>query len=160
MFVIDVSSASIQSGMLYNCVNAIKQSLDELPGLPRTQIGFITFDSAIHFYNLKSTLNAPQMLLVSDFQSDITLPLPEDLLVNLQDSRKIVDQLLDLLPNMFINTNVNVTCTGPALQAAKKVISHIGGKLLLFQSSLPTLGEGSLKVRENPRMLGKISANQ
>jgi hypothetical protein len=36
---VDVSSASIQSGMLQSCVNAIKESLDQLPGAPRTQIG-------------------------------------------------------------------------------------------------------------------------
>ena len=32
------------------------------------------------------------------------------------------------------------TCTGPALNAAKKVMQHVGGKLLLFQSSLPSIG--------------------
>jgi protein transport protein SEC24 len=31
----------------------IKSCLDELPGFPRTQVGFITFDSTIHFYNMK-----------------------------------------------------------------------------------------------------------
>lgn len=31
----------------------IRSCLDELPGSPRTQIGFITFDSTIHFYNMK-----------------------------------------------------------------------------------------------------------
>ena len=61
--------------MLQSCVNAIKSSLDELPGSPRTQVGFITFDSSIHFYNLKSTLTAPQMLVVSDV-SDVIMPLP------------------------------------------------------------------------------------
>jgi protein transport protein SEC24 len=36
---VDVSSVSVQSGMLQSCVNAIKDSLDRLPGSPRTQIG-------------------------------------------------------------------------------------------------------------------------
>jgi hypothetical protein len=45
--------------------------------------GFITFDSSIHFYNLKSSLASPQMHVVSDV-SDVILPVPEDLLVNLQ----------------------------------------------------------------------------
>jgi protein transport protein SEC24 len=152
-FVIDVSSVSIASGMLQSCVNAIKASLDELPGAPRTQIGFITFDSTIHFYNLKSTLAAPQMLVVPDI-SDIILPLPEDLLVNLHDSRTVVDALLDSLPGMFRNNTAVNTCTGPALTSAKNVMGHIGGKLCLFQSSLPTIGEGSLKPRDNPRLLG------
>ena len=31
----------------------IKSCLNELPGSTRTQIGFITFDSTIHFYNMK-----------------------------------------------------------------------------------------------------------
>ena len=99
-FVIDVSESAIASGMLHSLVSAVKASLDDLPGAPRTQIGFITFDSTIHFYNLKSTLNAPQMLVVSDV-SDVIMPLPEDLLVNLADSRAIVEQLLDSLPTMF-----------------------------------------------------------
>ncbi len=38
-FVIDVSSTSAASRMLSSCVKAIKESLDSLPGLPRTQIG-------------------------------------------------------------------------------------------------------------------------
>jgi hypothetical protein len=44
--------------------------------------------------------------------------------------------------------------SGPALLAAKRVIQHVGGKLLLFQSTLPTIGEGALKMRDNPRLLG------
>jgi protein transport protein SEC24 len=111
----DVSSVSVQSGMLQSCVNAIKDSLDRLPGAPRTQIGFITFDSAIHFYNLKSSLASPQMLVVSDV-SDVILPLPEDILVNLQESRQVVESLLDSLPNLFAHSttaNINGTNTLP-----------------------------------------------
>jgi protein transport protein SEC24 len=94
------------------------------------------------------------MLVVSDV-SDVIIPLPEDLLVNLADSRAVVDALLDSLPTMFKHgSSTPNSCTGPALMAAKRVIQHLGGKLMLFQSSLPTIGEGSLKPRENPRMLG------
>jgi protein transport protein SEC24 len=123
-FVIDVTSSASSSGMLRSCVNAIKKSLDDLPGAPRTQVGssllppspsfplaltplalsscsgFITFDSSIHFYNLKSSLKAPQMLVVSDI-TDVIMPSPEDLLVNLSESREIVDSLLDSLVSMF-----------------------------------------------------------
>lgn len=159
-FVIDVSEASIANGMINCMVNAIKESLDDLPGSVRTQIGFITFDSCIHFYNLKSSLNSPQMLVVSDI-NDVILPLPEDLLVNLHESRAVVECLLDSLPSMFGASKVQVggspmgvSCTGPALMAAKRVIQHLGGKLCLFQSSLPSLGEGALKMRENPRLIG------
>ena len=60
------------------------------------------------------------MLVVSDI-NDVILPLPEDLLVNLQDSRAVVDSLLDSLPSMFkTSTNSINTCLGPALMAAKR----------------------------------------
>ena len=115
--------------------------------------GFITFDSHIHFYNLNSKLTSPHMMVVSDV-TDVILPLPEDLLVNLHDSRAVVEALLDSLPSMFKSSTSTSSCTGPALNAAKRVIQHLGGKLVLFQSSLPTIGEGALKMRENPRLLG------
>jgi protein transport protein SEC24 len=51
-------------------------------------------------------------------------------------------------------TSPHVHIPGPALLAAKRVIQHVGGKLLLFQSTLPTIGEGALKMRDNPRLLG------
>jgi hypothetical protein len=34
------------------------------------------------------------------------------------------------------------------------VASHIGGKLLLFQSSVPSLGVGKVKPRDNPQLYG------
>ena len=109
LFVIDVSTQAVQSGALEATVETIKNNLDKLPGSPRTQIGFITFDTVIHFYNLKHTLNAPQMMVVSDL-NDVFLPIPEDLLVNLAESQSMVNQLLESLPEMFKDN--------PAQQAA------------------------------------------
>lgn len=57
------------------------------------------------------------MMVVGDLD-DIFVPLPDDLLVNLSDSRNVVDTFLDSLPTMF-QDNVNVeSALGPALKAA------------------------------------------
>lgn len=145
-FLIDVSITAVRCGMLETIANTIKSCLDELPGNPRTQIGFLTFDSTLHFYNLKSSLTQPQMMVVGDLD-DIFVPLPDDLLVNLSDSRNVVDTFLDSLPTMF-QDNVNVeSALGPALKAAFMIMSQLGGKLLVFQSTLPSLGIGRLKLR-------------
>ncbi|CAA6666223.1 unnamed protein product [Spirodela intermedia] len=145
-FLIDVSAFAVRSGMLEIVANTIKSRLDELPGSPRTQIGFITFDSTLHFYNLKSSLTQPQMMVVADLD-DIFVPLPDDLLVNLSESRNVVDAFLDSLHTMF-QENVNVeSALGPALRAAFMVMSQLGGKLIVFQSTLPSLGVGRLKLR-------------
>ncbi len=52
------------------------------------------------------------MLVVSDV-TDVILPLPEDILVNLAESRAVVEALLDALPTMFKQQNASPTsCTG------------------------------------------------
>ncbi|GBF93637.1 COP-II coat subunit, partial [Raphidocelis subcapitata] len=96
-----------------------------------------------------STLTAPQMLVVTELDEPF-LPLPDDLLVNLRDSRGAVDALLEALPAQWPNANMQLpdSATGPALQAAFLVMSHLGGKMLLFQGSAPSLGAGKFKARE------------
>lgn len=61
------------------------------------------------------------MMVVSDLE-DIFVPLPDDLLVNLSESRSVVDAFLDSLPSMF-QDNVNVeSAFGPALKAAYMIM--------------------------------------
>lgn len=60
------------------------------------QVGVCTFDSMVHYYSLKSNLSQPQLYVVPDL-ADPFLPVPDDLLVNLSDSRAVVETLLDSL---------------------------------------------------------------
>ncbi|GBG28457.1 Protein transport protein SEC24 [Hondaea fermentalgiana] len=152
-FVIDVSFEAVQSGMLATAVKAIQECLDKLPGAPRTQVGFITYDYAVHYYSLNSNLSQPKMFVVSDLD-ELFLPCPEDLLVNLADSREVVDMLLDSLPRIHSKSQTHDIASGSAIQAAYRVMVHIGGKMIVFQSKLPTLGKGKLAHRENVRLLG------
>eukprot|EP00271_Cylindrocystis_brebissonii_P021942 TRINITY_DN8176_c0_g1_i1.p1 TRINITY_DN8176_c0_g1~~TRINITY_DN8176_c0_g1_i1.p1 ORF type:complete len:1122 (-),score=208.46 TRINITY_DN8176_c0_g1_i1:465-3830(-) len=153
-FLIDVSAGAASSGMLQVMAETVKSCLDRLPGTSRTQVGFLTFDSTLHFYNLKSSLTQPQMLVVPELEETF-LPLPDDLLVNLSESRCVVDALLDGLPAMFQNNQCIESALGPALKATYMIMSQLGGKLLVFQSTLPSLGPGRLRLRgEDPRMYG------
>lgn len=111
------------------------------------------------------------MLVVSDID-DVFLPKPTDLLVNLAESRSAIENLLGRLNDMFQDNTVIGSALGPALQAAFKLMvrnseypfgwntyhgpfqSHIGGKIVTLSSSLPTIGAGALKNREDPKILG------
>ncbi|KAH0629784.1 hypothetical protein JD844_012152 [Phrynosoma platyrhinos] len=66
LFVFDVSHNAIETGYLNTVCKTLLDNLDLLPGNTRTKIGFITFDSTIHFYSLQEGLSQPQMLIVSD----------------------------------------------------------------------------------------------
>ena len=63
VFLIDVSYRAVQAGILPTIAEAIKAALDTLPGGERTHVGFITFDSSLHFYKLSPGASAPQMMV-------------------------------------------------------------------------------------------------
>jgi len=127
--------------MLQSVADAIKRSLDDLPGSPRTQVGFLTYDDSVHYYSLKSGLSQPQMLVVADL-IELFVPAPDDLLVNLQESREVIDIFLDNLPTMFEGNTASSSCLGPALKAAFTVTKHIGGKCRYFNRFYPRWGMG------------------
>jgi protein transport protein SEC24 len=173
-FVMDVSAQAVASGMLAHVAAAIKAAIfggeDEQAGLPggeRTQIGFLTYDTSVQYFNLSKrgrhkddSPPQPQMLVVADL-NELFVPLPpEDLLVNLEEHKDSVEAFLEALPTMFTaspRTSVqHDSCLGPALKAAFTIMKPIGGKMLVFDTMLPTLPfDGQLKPREaNPRMMG------
>uniref|UniRef100_A0A7N4P8U3 SEC24 homolog B, COPII coat complex component n=1 Tax=Sarcophilus harrisii TaxID=9305 RepID=A0A7N4P8U3_SARHA len=149
LFVLDVSHNAVEAGYLTIVCQSLLENLDKLPGDSRTRIGFITFDSTVHFYNLQEGLSQPQMLIVSDID-DIFLPTPDSLLVNLHESKELIKDLLNALPNMFTYTRETHSALGPALQAAFKLMSPTGGRVSVFQTQLPSLGAGLLQSREDP----------
>ena len=152
-FVLDVSVNAVRSGMLGSAASAIRKSLDDLPGGERAMVGFITFDTAVHYYALRPGTSNPQMMVVGDLK-ELFVPAPDDLLVYLKDSRDAVESFLDNLPTMFAKNTATDSCLGPALKAAFTVVKAIGGKMSVFQSAMPTLGDGALKPRENVRLMG------
>ncbi|KAM6071844.1 protein transport protein Sec24B isoform 2-T2 [Theristicus caerulescens] len=149
LFVLDVSHNAVEAGYLTIVCQSLLENLDKLPGDSRTRIGFVTFDSTVQFYNLQEGLSQPQMLIVSDID-DIFVPTPDSLLVNLHESKELIKDLLNALPNMFTNTRETHSALGPALQAAFKLMSPTGGRISVFQTQLPSLGAGLLHSREDP----------
>lgn len=54
-------------------------------------MGFVTYNKVLHFYNVKSSLAQPQMMVVSDV-SDMFVPLLDGFLVNVKESRLVIDR--------------------------------------------------------------------
>ncbi|KAL5715392.1 Protein transport protein Sec24C [Ranunculus cassubicifolius] len=146
-FLVDVSMNAIQTGATAAACNAISQAIADLPEGPRTLVGFATFDSTIHFYNLKRILQQPLMLIVPDIE-DVYTPLQTDVIVQLAECRQHLEQLLDSIPTMFQSNKVADSAFGAATKAAFLAMKSTGGKLLVFQSVLPSVGFGALSARD------------
>ncbi|PON36117.1 Zinc finger, FYVE/PHD-type [Parasponia andersonii] len=159
-FLVDVSMNAIQTGATAAACSAINQVISDLPEGPRTIVGIATFDSTIHFYNLKRALQQPLMLIVPDVQ-DVYTPLQTDVLVPLSECRQHLELLLESIPTMFQNSKSAESAYGAAIKAAFLAMKSTGGKLMVFQSGkfrnlhtgikfmfLPSTGIGALSARE------------
>ena len=138
IFLFDCSQQAIESGYLTQMTSTIKGIIDEgtLPGGERIRISFLAFDKNLYYFNLRSTLKQPQMLVVPD-SGENYLPQPDDLLVTLNDSYDIICQLLDNLPQYFTSpvNSAQETAFIPAMHSAFNICKHIGGRMLIFQVS-------------------------
>ncbi|KAK6288783.1 hypothetical protein POUND7_000324 [Theobroma cacao] len=147
-FLIDVSMNAIQTGATAAACAAINQVIADLPQEDaRTMVGIATFDSTIHFYNLKRALLQPLMLIVPDVQ-DVYIPLETDIIVQLSESRQHIEQLLESIPTMFLDNRTAESAFVAAVKAAFLAIKSTGGKLLVFQSVLPSVGMLALSARD------------
>eukprot|EP00762_Andalucia_godoyi_P007082 ANDGO_01912.mRNA.1 Protein transport protein Sec24-like At3g07100 len=181
VFVIDVSAGVAQES-LPTLTDALASCVEELPGDKRTLVSIVCFDSAVHLFTVDgergsfriSTIADPQpagaaptlpkensdgSAAASPFMEDgpLCLPAPvSSLLIPAKDALPTLKKLILSLPRLFPSQSVSAQCcTGTALHYALRIMGGIGGKLVLFQGSLPTLGRGSLlPEREDFKLYG------
>lgn len=159
VFCIDVSWTSIESGMLAVAVKALKETLygeSDAGGIrvglhPGARIGIMTYDRSVHFYNLTSTLDQAQMLVVPDI-NDMFVPMSEGFLVDPTASRSVIEGLLDSLPALFAGNKATEPVLGAVVKAVQMALGESGGKAFIMQTALPSFGPGALKPREDPKL--------
>lgn len=161
VFIIDVSIRSMQNGLLGTVTRTILESLDRIPDRNgRTKISIIGVDQSLHFFTIPPDAKEGEeekdasLLVVSDID-DVFLPSPDQLLVNLKESRQNIEKLLNNFASFFQSTLNDGFALGPALKSAHTLIKSIGGKVIVFSSSLPTIGEGKLVVRNEEALFNK-----
>ncbi|RFU71796.1 sec24 [Trichoderma arundinaceum] len=157
LFCFDVSYAAVSNGLLATSARTILDSLNRIPNADRrTRLGFLAVDSSLHYFSIPKDADEngeTSMLVVSDLDEPF-LPVPHDLLVPLTESRQSIEKFLQKLPDMFQNNQSNGSCMGSALRAGHKLISALGGKIVVLTASLPNTGVGKLDMREDKKLLG------
>ncbi|VDM96693.1 unnamed protein product [Thelazia callipaeda] len=148
VFIMDVSQNAIETGYLYTFTEQLLIALEQLPGDDRTMLCFIGVDSAIHFFQFYGE-SFPHHLIVDDY-ADIFLPVSCGLLVNLRQNLDVVRSFVQSLPTLYESNSSTSCCLGAALNAAHELIADIGGRITVFLTRIPDLGQGALKSREDP----------
>ncbi|KAI0237798.1 Protein transport protein Sec24C [Lamellibrachia satsuma] len=162
IFMIDVSYNSVKSGLVNLLCSRLKD--DVLANLPKEtgfteseiRVGFVTYAKELHFYNVKSNLAQPQMLVVSDIQ-DVFVPLLDGFMVKLSESEAVIDSLLSQIPQMFADSRETEVTLGPVIQAGIDALKSANccGKLFVFHTTMPLAdAPGKLRNRDDRKLLG------
>ncbi|KAM4030238.1 protein transport protein Sec24C isoform 3-T3 [Anomaloglossus baeobatrachus] len=160
IFMIDVSYNAVKSGLVALICAELKQLIDYLPREGNMEesvirVGFVTYNKVLHFYNVKSSLAQPQMMVVSDV-ADMFVPLLDGFLVNVNESRTVITSLLDQIPELFADTRETETVFAPVVQAGLEALkaADCAGKLFVFHTTLPIAeAPGKLKNRDDKKLL-------
>uniref|UniRef100_A0A8I5R847 SEC24 homolog D, COPII coat complex component n=1 Tax=Papio anubis TaxID=9555 RepID=A0A8I5R847_PAPAN len=126
IFMIDVSYSNIKNGLVKLICEELKTMLEKLPKeeqeeMSAIRVGFITYNKVLHFFNVKSNLAQPQMMVVTDV-GEVFVPLLDGFLVNYQESQSVIHNLLDQIPDMFADSNENETVFAPVIQAGMEAL--------------------------------------
>ncbi|TFK84659.1 sec24-like protein [Polyporus arcularius HHB13444] len=151
VFAFDVSQDAVRLGFLQTACNVLLELLygrddSVLPCFPTSsRIAILAFDRTLQFYNLSSEIvGQPPMLVVPDVD-DVFLPSTAGLFVNHAESRDAIIDLLTALPTRHEQTVENEVALGSALSASLAALAGRGGQVVVFASSIPTIGVGALE---------------
>ncbi|XP_072945945.1 protein transport protein Sec24C [Epargyreus clarus] len=165
VFVIDVSYNAVKNGLVQTVCDNIMDIIESMPkdektGKTYTRVGFITYSSTVHFYNIKETLAQPQMLSVGDV-GDMFVPLLEGFLA--PGGGPVLQALLKQLPTLVQDNRETETVLLPAVQAGLEALkaADTSGQLIVFHTTLPTYNApGKLVNREDRKLLGTDKEKQ
>ena len=137
----------MSAGVLQAVLGSLVSILPTLP--PHTRFALVTFDDSIHFYEAGNGGGVRQ-LVVAD-TDEVCLPLPpEALLQPLVQGLPALDEII----GVCCATTKNHAALGAALEACHLLLEPTGGRLLLFQHTLPSSGPMKLVQRDDVRQYG------
>ncbi|KAH8116706.1 hypothetical protein DFH11DRAFT_1724673 [Phellopilus nigrolimitatus] len=157
LFAIDVTRESVQCGMAHAACQAIKGVLfgGEMedggrmePCFPeRCKVGLLTFNTSVHFYDISTERDAASMLVVPDIEDEMFCPLQDGVFADPQASRNIIESLLDGIPARFEDEPTHLCAFGAAMRGCLAALARRGGQVVLFQSSMCSVGPGVSEAR-------------
>eukprot|EP00127_Corallochytrium_limacisporum_P003300 Clim_evm149s147 gene=Clim_evmTU149s147 len=126
------------------------------------KVGFITFNRTVQFFSVRKGQTSPSVAIMPDIDDPFGVGMPGST-GSLADCREEIDDLLDRLPQLLrdmVQPGDADACTGAAVDSARLLLEHHGGRIELFSCSMPNVGPGKLKHRDDPSAAGTDKERQ
>ncbi|EGG14544.1 putative transport protein [Cavenderia fasciculata] len=148
IFIIEVSTHTISTGILFVIIDSIKKILNEMSDNIPNKIGIITYDTEVHFWSFKKTYSQPQMKVVA--KNSVFVPVQDGFLIDYQESKHLVDYFFNNITNFFKYPAApqREFAFGAAVQSASFALEKCGGRLFTFSTNMPKGQPGQVTKRE------------
>lgn len=156
IILIELSSTLEKYNILQVIMNSLKLFIKNIPN-KKSQIAIITFNSSIQFYNFSSKRNKPEIVVIdledlddisNNKSSDNSTPLLQydSLLCRISQIEPQLEYLCNnIIESLPIGDNSNnKSCLGVALKCVYEICKNTGGKLLLFVTNTPSVGNSGV----------------
>uniref|UniRef100_A0A914XLL7 Uncharacterized protein n=1 Tax=Plectus sambesii TaxID=2011161 RepID=A0A914XLL7_9BILA len=149
VYVLDVSASAVESGYLHAFSEQFLINLDQMPGDNRTLMAFLAVDNGVHFFEFSNQDIPPKQIIATDVD-DIFIPKNTGLLLNVAQWKEEIRSFVQSLPTVFESNQSSSNALGAALTVAHQLIADVGGRITVITTTLPDIGPGALKSREDP----------
>lgn len=152
IFALDVTRSAVQSGALLAAVEAIRLFLlNEHASIIYRKVAICCYDRSIHFFDLRTGFSEAHSIVMNDITEPFSPLSKNKVFIDLNNpiSRELLTNLLESIPRIYSETKVIDSAFGAMMTVSLEMLKDIGGRVFVFQTSLPTIGIGLLKNRDS-----------
>lgn len=113
---------------------------EKLGGFRRALIGFLAFDSDLHFIKFSRKGGEASIFTVADL-SEPFVPFKESLLVHASEYKSQILSFLEMMPRVFERGNKGGSCLIKALDVAHATMKSVGGRIIVTCTSSEIAGD-------------------
>jgi protein transport protein SEC24 len=158
VFLVDVSYQAVSSGALNVSLRSIHGCIDALAAMGdgNVRAGIAAFDTSLYFFDISPGRSDPMVAIAGDIEDAFCPLAPDQFRPPVSQSKGQLLKVLDKIRILFPPSNARAmqACAGAAVKAAVDSMLDCGGRIVLFQSQMPQIGEGKLSNREKVSIYG------
>ena len=150
---LDVSIEAVTSGLPLHVINSLKAIVDYIPSPDRSRIAIMTYSDRFIYYRPADSGQTTEVV-INETEDPFVADSIDALAFHLHTQKESFLSLLETLERKISTMQPGKQLLSPCavITAAKDLLDPAGGRVLLFLSSLGTIGKFSLRGRDDQRL--------
>ena len=150
---LDVSAEAVAAGLPMHVLTSLKSTVDYIPFPERTRIAIATYSDKFVYYRPCAN-GLPIEIVINELEEPFVSDSVESLAFSLETQKDALVAFIDALGQKLATAqgSKQLISPGAVASAAKDLLDYSGGRVLIFVSTLGTIGKFPLRNREDSKL--------